>query len=134
MNPQIFGLRKLCAKRARDLLWKLTIPWMMGDTGPCGPCSEIFFDHGTKVGGPPGSENADGDRFVEIWNLVFMQYERSVDGVMTEIPRPCVDTGMGLERIVAVLQASLIITDRSFSESDIRVVSDFLKQWLPMLL
>ena len=79
--------------------------WMMGDTGPCGPCSEIFFDHGPKVeGGPPGSENADGDRFVEIWNLVFMQYERSVDGVMTEIPRPCVDTGMGLERIAAVLQ------------------------------
>ncbi len=79
--------------------------WMMGDTGPCGPCSEIFFDHGPNVeGGPPGSENADGDRFVEIWNLVFMQYERSLDGVITKIPSPCVDTGMGLERIAAVLQ------------------------------
>ena len=79
--------------------------WMMGDTGPCGPCSEIFFDHGPDVeGGPPGSENADGDRFVEIWNLVFMQYEKSLDGVMTKIPSPCVDTGMGLERVSAVLQ------------------------------
>ena len=79
--------------------------WAMGDTGPCGPCSEIFYDHGAKVqGGPPGSKTADGDRFVEIWNLVFMQYERAADGALTPLPKPSVDTGMGLERIAAVLQ------------------------------
>lgn len=79
--------------------------WMMGDSGPCGPCSEIFYDHGAMVkGGPPGSAQADGDRFVEIWNLVFMQYEKSPGGEMAAIPVPCVDTGMGLERIAAVLQ------------------------------
>lgn len=79
--------------------------WMMGDTGPCGPCSEIFFDHGPDVwGGPPGSPEEDGDRYIEIWNLVFMQYDRSSDGTMTPLPKPCVDTGMGLERIAAVLQ------------------------------
>ncbi len=79
--------------------------WMMGDTGPCGPCSEIFYDHGPKVpGGPPGSADEDGDRFVEIWNLVFMQYERDIDGNLNRIPKPSVDTGMGLERMAAVLQ------------------------------
>ncbi len=79
--------------------------WSMGDTGPCGPCSEIFFDHGDHIfGGPPGSPNEDGDRFVEIWNLVFMQYERHEDGRETPLPRPSIDTGMGLERIAAVLQ------------------------------
>ncbi|NND89672.1 MAG: alanine--tRNA ligase [Granulosicoccus sp.] len=79
--------------------------WMMGDTGPCGPCSEIFYDHGEEVwGGPPGSAEEDGDRYIEIWNLVFMQYDRSSDGTLTPLPRPCVDTGMGLERIAAVLQ------------------------------
>ncbi len=79
--------------------------WAMGDTGPCGPCSEIFYDHGPSVaGGPPGSAEADGDRFVEIWNLVFMQYERHADGRQVELPRPSIDTGMGLERIAAVLQ------------------------------
>jgi alanyl-tRNA synthetase len=79
--------------------------WQMADTGPCGPCSEIFFDHGPDVwGGPPGSPEADGDRYIEIWNLVFMQFERSADGSMTALPKPCVDTGMGLERIAAVLQ------------------------------
>ena len=79
--------------------------WQMADTGPCGPCSEIFFDHGPDVwGGPPGSPEADGDRYIEIWNLVFMQFERSADGTMTPLPKPCVDTGMGLERIAAVLQ------------------------------
>lgn len=79
--------------------------WSMGDTGPCGPCSEIFFDHGPEVaGGPPGSPDEDGDRYIEIWNLVFMQYDRSADGTMTPLPKPCVDTGMGLERIAAVLQ------------------------------
>ena len=79
--------------------------WSMGDTGPCGPCSEIFYDHGADVaGGPPGSPDEDGDRYVEIWNLVFMQFDRSSDGVMTPLPQPSVDTGMGLERVAAVMQ------------------------------
>lgn len=79
--------------------------WAMGDTGPCGPCSEIFYDHGSDVaGGPPGSPDEDGDRYIEIWNLVFMQYERSVDGTLTPLPKPSVDTGAGLERLSAVLQ------------------------------
>ncbi|MBK7146189.1 MAG: alanine--tRNA ligase [Xanthomonadales bacterium] len=79
--------------------------WQMADTGPCGPCSEIFYDHGPSVaGGPPGSEEQDGDRYIEIWNLVFMQFERSSDGTLTPLPKPCVDTGMGLERLTAVLQ------------------------------
>jgi alanyl-tRNA synthetase len=79
--------------------------WAMGDTGPCGPCSEIFYDHGAHIpGGPPGSPDEDGDRFVEIWNLVFMQFERSADGTLTPLPKPSVDTGMGLERICAVMQ------------------------------
>ncbi len=79
--------------------------WAMGDTGPCGPCSEIFYDHGPDIpGGPPGSADEDGDRFVEIWNLVFMQFERHPDGRDTELPKPSIDTGMGLERVAAVLQ------------------------------
>jgi len=79
--------------------------WMMGDTGPCGPCSEIFYDHGPEItGGPPGTLEADGDRYVEIWNLVFMQYERDAAGTLTPIPKPSVDTGMGLERMAAVMQ------------------------------
>ena len=79
--------------------------WAMGDTGPCGPCSEIFYDHGPDVsGGPPGSPYEDGDRYVEIWNLVFMQFDRSADGTMTPLPQPSVDTGMGLERMAAVMQ------------------------------
>jgi len=79
--------------------------WMMGDTGPCGPCSEIFYDHGPGVaGGPPGTPEADGDRYIEIWNNVFMQFNRTEDGVMHRLPKPSVDTGMGLERLTAVLQ------------------------------
>jgi len=79
--------------------------WAMGDTVPCGPCTEIFYDHGAHIpGGPPGSPDEDGDRYVEIWNLVFMQYERAADGTLTPLPKPSVDTGMGLERIAAVLQ------------------------------
>ncbi|OVZ54347.1 alanine--tRNA ligase [Pigmentiphaga sp. NML080357] len=79
--------------------------WQMADTGPCGPCSEIFYDHGPEVwGGPPGSPEQDGDRYIEIWNLVFMQFDRDASGRMTPLPKPCVDTGMGLERIAAVLQ------------------------------
>jgi alanyl-tRNA synthetase len=79
--------------------------WSMGDTGPCGPCTEIFYDHGAHIpGGPPGSPDEDGDRYVEIWNLVFMQFDRAADGSMTPLPKPSVDTGMGLERICAVMQ------------------------------
>ena len=79
--------------------------WAMGDTGPCGPCTEIFYDHGPDVaGGPPGSPDEDGDRYVEIWNLVFMQFDRSADGTMVPLPKPSVDTGMGLERVAAVMQ------------------------------
>jgi alanyl-tRNA synthetase len=79
--------------------------WSMGDTGPCGPCSEIFYDHGPEVpGGPPGSPDEDGDRYVEVWNLVFMQYDRDSEGRLTPLPRPSVDTGMGLERLAAVMQ------------------------------
>jgi len=79
--------------------------WAMGDTGPCGPCSEIFYDHGEEVaGGPPGSPDEDGDRYIEIWNLVFMQYERKADGTLTPLPKPSVDTGAGLERVAAVMQ------------------------------
>ncbi|MFZ9467494.1 MAG: alanine--tRNA ligase, partial [Limnohabitans sp.] len=79
--------------------------WMMADTGPCGPCSEIFYDHGDHIpGGPPGSPEEDGDRFIEIWNNVFMQFEMHEDGSVTKLPAPCVDTGMGLERLAAILQ------------------------------
>ena len=79
--------------------------WSMGDTGPCGPCSEIFYDHGPQVpGGPPGSPDADGDRYIEIWNLVFMQFDRDASGKLTPLPKPSVDTGMGLERLAAVMQ------------------------------
>jgi len=79
--------------------------WMMGDTGPCGPCTEIFYDHGPEIaGGPPGSPDEDGDRYIEIWNNVFMQFNRTEDGVMHRLPKPSVDTGMGLERLAAVLQ------------------------------
>jgi alanyl-tRNA synthetase len=79
--------------------------WQMADTGPCGPCTEIFYDHGPGIrGGPPGSEDEDGDRYIEIWNLVFMQFDRAADGTLSKLPAPCVDTGMGLERLAAVLQ------------------------------
>ncbi|WHZ18676.1 MAG: Alanyl-tRNA synthetase [Rhodanobacteraceae bacterium] len=79
--------------------------WQMADTGPCGPCSEIFYDHGPGIaGGPPGSKDEDGDRYIEIWNLVFMQFDRAEDGTLSPLPAPCVDTGMGLERLAAVLQ------------------------------
>ena len=79
--------------------------WAMGDTGPCGPCSEIFYDHGDHLfGGLPGTKDEDGDRYVEIWNLVFMQYEKLKSGEQINLPKPSIDTGMGLERISAVMQ------------------------------
>jgi len=116
--------------------------WSMGDTGPCGPSTEIFFDHGPHVaGGPPGSDDASGDRYVEIWNLVFMQFNRNETGVLTPLPHPCVDTGMGLERIAAVLEgvpsnydiahfrtliaaAADILTCASRDSSSLRVIAD----------
>ncbi|MFO8142530.1 MAG: alanine--tRNA ligase [Marinobacter sp.] len=119
--------------------------WQMGDTGPCGPCTEIFFDHGPDVaGGPPGSPEEDGDRYIEIWNVVFMQYNRTADGEMLNLPKPSVDTGMGLERITAVLQgvhsnyeidlfqdllkaASDILGGVATTEASLRVVADHIR-------
>jgi alanyl-tRNA synthetase len=119
--------------------------WSMGDVGPCGPCTEIFYDHGEHIfGGPPGSPDEDGDRYIEIWNLVFMQYDRSADGTMTPLPKPSVDTGMGLERIAAILQgvhsnyetdlfqkllnaaAQLANTD-DLANSSLRVIADHIR-------
>jgi alanyl-tRNA synthetase len=119
--------------------------WQMGDTGPCGPCSEIFFDHGPDVaGGPPGSPDEDGDRYIEIWNVVFMQYNRTADGEMLNLPKPSVDTGMGLERVTAVLQgvhsnyeidlfqdllkaASDVLGGVAPTEASLRVVADHIR-------
>src|SRR5210317_2079794 len=119
--------------------------WAMGDTGPCGPCSEIFFDHGPHVpGGPPGSPDEDGDRYVEVWNLVFMQFDRSADGTLTPLPAPSVDTGMGLERIAAVMQgvhsnyqidlfaklidaAADIIGVKNAGQSSLNVIADHIR-------
>lgn len=119
--------------------------WQMGDTGPCGPCSEIFYDHGPEIpGGPPGSPDADGDRYIEIWNLVFMQYNRSADGKLSPLPKPSVDTGMGLERLAAVMQgvhsnyeidlfrnlldaAAKVTGARNEGQSSLRVISDHIR-------
>ncbi len=101
--------------------------WSMGDTGPCGPCSEIFYDHGpTIAGGPPGSPDADGDRYVEIWNLVFMQYDRDREGKLKPLPRPSVDTGMGLERMAAVLQGVTSNYDIDLFQGLIRAIGKVL--------
>jgi alanyl-tRNA synthetase len=119
--------------------------WMMGDTGPCGPCSEIFYDHGPEVaGGPPGSPNEDGDRYIEIWNNVFMQFNRDEAGVMHPLPKPSVDTGMGLERITAVLQhvhsnyeidlfqalivdAAKVTGEKNLENPSLRVIADHIR-------
>ena len=119
--------------------------WQMGDTGPCGPCTEIFYDHGDHIyGGPPGSADEDGDRFIEIWNLVFMQFNRLPDGTMEPLPKPSVDTGMGLERIAAVLQhvnsnydidlfkklikdAAEIIQTNDLESKSLRVIADHIR-------
>ena len=101
--------------------------WAMGDTGPCGPCSEIFYDHGPDIaGGPPGSPDEDGDRYIEIWNLVFMQFDRAADGEMTPLPKPSVDTGMGLERIAAVMQGVHSNYDIDLFANLIEAVADTL--------
>ncbi len=119
--------------------------WQMGDTGPCGPCTEIFYDHGPEIpGGPPGSPDEDGDRYVEIWNLVFMQYNRDITGKLTQLPKPSVDTGMGLERVASVLQGvhdnyetdifkhllsslSKIIHVNDFTNTSMRVIVDHIR-------
>ena len=119
--------------------------WQMADTGPCGPCTEIFYDHGAHIpGGPPGSPDEDGDRFIEIWNNVFMQFDRAPDGTLTPLPAPCVDTGMGLERVSAVLQhvhsnyeidlfqhlikAAAALTDTADLENkSLRVIADHIR-------
>lgn len=119
--------------------------WSMGDTGPCGPCSEIFYDHGADIwGGPPGSPEEDGDRYIEIWNLVFMQFNRDADGKMTDLPKPSVDTGMGLERLAAVMQnvhsnyeidlfqalirtASQLTGEQDIENKSLRVIADHIR-------
>src|SRR3954466_8354669 len=107
-DDEAFDLWKKIAGLPEDRIIRIATSdnfWAMGDTGPCGPCSEIFFDHGPDIpGGPPGSPDEDGDRFIEIWNLVFMQFNRDEAGVMHKLPKPCVDTGMGMERLAAVMQ------------------------------
>jgi alanyl-tRNA synthetase len=107
-DDEAHGLWKKVAGLTDDKIIRIATSdnfWSMGDTGPCGPCSEIFYDHGETIpGGPPGSVDEDGDRFIEIWNLVFMQYEQFADGTRTPLPKPSIDTGMGLERLTAVLQ------------------------------
>ena len=107
-DDQAFDLWKSIAGLPDDRIIRIATSdnfWAMGDDGPCGPCSEIFYDHGDHIaGGPPGSPNEDGDRFVEIWNLVFMQYEQAAGQIVRDLPRPSIDTGMGLERIAAVMQ------------------------------
>ncbi len=107
-DDEAFGLWRKIAGLPEERIIRISTSdnfWQMGDTGPCGPCSEIFYDHGEHIpGGPPGSPDEDGDRFIEIWNLVFMQYEQFADGSRARLPRPSIDTGMGLERIAAVMQ------------------------------
>src|SRR5713226_3807767 len=109
-DDEAFGLWKKIAGLPESRIIRIAGAdnfWAMGDTGPCGPCSEIFYDHGDKIpGGPPGSPDAEGDRFIEIWNLVFMQYEQLESGKRVDLPHPSIDTGMGLERIAAVLQGT----------------------------
>ncbi|HLH93654.1 MAG TPA: alanine--tRNA ligase [Xanthobacteraceae bacterium] len=109
-DDQAFDLWKKIAGLPSDRIIRIATSdnfWQMGDTGPCGPCSEIFYDHGPHIpGGPPGSADADGDRFIEIWNLVFMQFEQFAGGKRENLPKPSIDTGMGLERIAAVLQGT----------------------------
>ncbi len=107
-DEEAFGIWKKVSGLQSEKIIKIGTSdnfWSMGDTGPCGPCSEIFYDHGEHIfGGPPGSKDADGDRFVEVWNLVFMQYEQMADGTRINLPNPSIDTGMGLERIAAIIQ------------------------------
>lgn len=107
-DDEAFNLWKKIAGFSDDKIIRISTDdnfWSMGDVGPCGPCSEIFYDHGDKIfGGVPGSKDQDGDRYIEIWNLVFMQFEKKSDGSKINLPKPSIDTGMGLERITSVMQ------------------------------
>ena len=127
-DDEAFGLWKKIAGLPESRIIRIAGSdnfWQMGDTGPCGPCSEIFFDHGDKIaGGPPGSADADGDRFIEIWNLVFMQFDQQPGGVRTPLPKPSIDTGMGLERVAAVLQGKHDNYDIDLFASLIRAIAD----------
>jgi alanyl-tRNA synthetase len=128
-DDEAFGLWKKIAGLPESRIIRIAGSdnfWQMGDTGPCGPCSEIFYDHGDKVaGGPPGSPDAEGDRFVEIWNLVFMQFEQLPDGQRLALPRPSIDTGMGLERVAAVLQGKHDSYEIDLFAALIGAVADF---------
>ena len=123
----------------------------MGDTGPCGPCTEIFYDHGDHIqGGLPGTPEEDGDRYIEIWNIVFMQYNRSVDGNMAPLPKPAVDTGMGLERVAAVMQGvhnyeidlfqsllsetAAVLGMKNQGQSSLRVIADHIRSCAFLIL
>ncbi|CEG07469.1 Alanine--tRNA ligase [Afipia felis] len=127
-DDEAFGLWKKIAGLPESRIVRIGTSdnfWQMGDTGPCGPCSEIFFDHGDKVpGGPPGSPDEDGDRFIEIWNLVFMQFDQIAPGNRNPLPHPSIDTGMGLERIAAVLQGKHDNYDIDLFVALIRAISD----------
>ena len=148
-DQEAFDLWKKIAGLSENKIIKISTSdnfWSMGETGPCGPCSEIFYDHGDKYeGGPPGSPNEDGDRFIEIWNLVFMQYEQISKSERINLPKPSIDTGMGLERITALLDGSndnystdlfqpiinestkLCGDERSITSPSHRVIADHLK-------
>ena len=127
-DDEAFGLWKKVAGLSESKIIRIPTSdnfWQMGDTGPCGPCSEIFFDHGDKIpGGPPGSPDEDGDRFIEIWNLVFMQFEQIAPGNRLSLPKPSIDTGMGLERIAAVLQGKHDNYDIDLFVALIRAIAD----------
>ena len=127
-DDEAFGLWKKVAGLSESKIIRIPTSdnfWQMGDTGPCGPCSEIFFDHGDKIpGGPPGSPDEDGDRFIEIWNLVFMQFEQIAPGNRLALPKPSIDTGMGLERIAAVLQGKHDNYDIDLFVALIRAIAD----------
>ncbi|MBN9003298.1 MAG: alanine--tRNA ligase, partial [Rhizobiales bacterium] len=127
-DDEAFGLWKKIAGLPESRIIRIAGSdnfWQMGDTGPCGPCSEIFYDHGEHIpGGPPGSPDEDGDRFIEIWNLVFMQFEQVAPGNRLSLPRPSIDTGMGLERVAAVLQGKHDNYDIDLFAALIRTISE----------
>src|SRR6201994_1666015 len=127
-DDEAFGLWKKIAGLPESRIIRIAGSdnfWQMGDTGPCGPCSEIFYDHGDKIwGGPPGSAEQDGDRFIEIWNLVFMQFEQTAPGVRNPLPKPSIDTGAGLERVAAVLQGKHDNYDIDLFVALIRAISE----------
>ena len=131
-DKESFTLWKKIAGLSESKIYKISTSdnfWSMGDLGPCGPCSEIFYDHGDHLeGGPPGSKNQDGDRFIEIWNLVFMQYEQVSKDKRINLPNPSVDTGMGLERIAALLQGTHDNYETDHFKKLIQSTSDIVKK------